>query len=83
MSFITFFRRTSRSFSGHLAWWQAFWGVPMAVLFLHMNYVEGTLTFGWGLWCVVVSCATAILVGTGFWFTAFKPLILAKRKDRP
>ena len=57
-------RRTSRSLPGHLTLWQIFWGVPMAVVFLRMNYVEGTLSLTWALWCILCASAGALVVVT-------------------
>ena len=68
-------RRTSRSLPGHLTLWQIFWGVPMAVVFLRMNYVEGTLSLTWALWCILCASAGALVVGALFWFTFFRGLV--------
>jgi hypothetical protein len=73
-------RRLGRSFPGHLALWEAFWGVPMAVWALRMNYNEGTLTFAWALWCILVAGVLALVVGALFWFTFFKGFIARRNR---
>ena len=47
----------------------------MCLLFLYLNYDEGTLDVQWGLWVVFVSAVSGVVVATLFWFTVVRPLI--------
>ena len=75
-------RRISSSLPEYLALFQVLWGVPMAALGLRLNFVEGSLTLSWAIWCVFISSIGALVVGALTWYTAFKPLILGRREER-
>lgn len=41
----------SSSLKGHLTLWPFAFGIPMALLGLHLNFIEGTLTANWAAQC--------------------------------
>ncbi len=54
----------------------------MDVLFIYLNYTEGTLTPNWAMWIVAVGSAASIIVAILVWTTITLPR-LRLRKSVP
>jgi len=80
MKLVALFKRACFSLSGHIALFQVCWGIPMALLFIGLNYHQGTLTPSWALWCVVVSSVGATILAILIWYTVSKSLIRRNRR---
>jgi len=84
MNAFALIKKTTQSLTGHILLFQALWAVPMAILFIWLNYTEGALTVSWALWCVFVSMVGALAIAPLMWFTCTRPMIrrIAKRRSR-
>jgi hypothetical protein len=59
----------STSLSGHVALFEIVFGIPIAVLMIFLNYMEGTLTIGWAMWIVGSCAAISIILAIAIWTT--------------
>jgi hypothetical protein len=66
---------SSTSMTGHVALFQFTFAIPFAVLFIGLNYAEGTLTIGWAAWIAAVSAACGIIGGIVIWVAITMPRI--------
>lgn len=76
-----FLRRTVSTLSGHVLLGVLFLGLPLSALFLHLNFVEGTLTREFAEQVVGYGAIGGTLWGIIFWFTATRGVI-RKRKAK-
>jgi hypothetical protein len=58
----SFLAWASNCLTGHVALFQMTFALPMAVLFMGLDYAEGTLTPGWALWLLGSSSSLSILL---------------------
>jgi hypothetical protein len=65
----------SSSRLGHLTFGFLLFGIPMSLLGLHLNLVEGTLTLNWGIHVVVYAVVIGTLTGLVVWYIVTAPLI--------
>lgn len=72
----------SSSLRGHLTMLPLLFGVPMTLLGLHLNFVEGTLTFDWAIRVVMYTLGLALLAGGGMWYTFTQSLIRRRSRVR-
>jgi hypothetical protein len=72
---LTLLKRASSSLRGHIALAEIFVGLPLGVLFIYQNYMQGTLTFQWALWCVFLGAAAGLIWAVIFWYTLSLPLL--------
>lgn len=81
-----FLKWAARSPWGHQVLGQLAFGIPMTLLFLHLNYVEGTLTSDWAVHVVTIGIISGVVMGVLLWYTLTRPLIAriaARRNLRP
>jgi hypothetical protein len=75
-------RRAVASLGGHIVVFQVFWGLPMALFFLHQSYTQGALTLGWALWTILVTAAGGVAVGTLMWYVVTRPRLRERSNNR-
>ena len=75
MTLTALLRKARSTFFGHVVLLELFWGMPMAALFMWMNYTDGALTMRWALWCILVSAVGALIVASLFWLTIRRRLV--------
>jgi hypothetical protein len=73
MQRVRFLAWASTTLTGHLLLFQLIFAVPMAVLFILLNYSQGTLTPGWAIWIIGLSAAVTIFVTILIWTTITLP----------
>jgi hypothetical protein len=76
-----FFRWGFSSLSHQLILFFIVFSVPMFILFVLLNYSEGTLTWDWAVSIALYSLLGGIASGTVMWFTVTLPLIRRRRGD--
>jgi uncharacterized membrane protein len=68
------------SLKGHLTLWPIMFGIPLTLLGLHLNFIEGTLTFDWAAhvigYCAIISLVAAI----PFWYVFTQPLLRRRKR---
>jgi hypothetical protein len=69
----------SNSLTGHVAFFNLIFGLPMDVLFIYLNYTQGTLTPTWALWIVALGIAGSILVAILVWTTITLPRLRVRK----
>jgi hypothetical protein len=72
-------KRVSSSLVGHVVFLQLFFALPMFVLFVYLNYSEGTLTFSWGVWIAFVAVCGGLLMALFIWFTLSRWFVYLRR----
>ncbi len=65
----------SSSLTGHVAFFQLIFAIPMAALGIFLNYTQGTLTVGWAVWIVGLAAICAIVLSILIWTTITMPRI--------
>ena len=78
-----FLRWAAKSGLGHQALAQLFFGIPMTLLFLHLNFVEGTLTADWAGHVIAYGLVGGAVMGLILWYVVTRPLLagLAARSN--
>jgi hypothetical protein len=80
MHIARFLKWGSTTLTGHLVLFQLIFSVPMYLLALYVNYLQGSLTLLWGFYtafaCAVIGSVFAVV----FWFTISSGLI--KKRER-
>lgn len=80
-----FLKWAAKSSSGHQALGQLFFGIPMTLLFLHLNFVEGTLTADWAAHVIAYGLVGGAVMGLILWYAVTRPLLAgmaARSKSR-
>ena len=72
-------KRVSSSLVGHVVFLQLFFALPMFILFVYLNYSEGTLTFSWGVWIAFVAVCGGLLMALFIWFTLSRWFVYLRR----
>jgi hypothetical protein len=72
-------KRASSSLVGHIVLFQLFFALPMFILFVYLNYSEGTLTFSWGVWIAFVSVCGGLFMALFLWFTLSRWFVYLRR----
>ena len=75
-------RRAGSSLAGHIALAQIGWSLPMAALFLYLNYKQGALTFEWALWIVFISSVLGLAWAIVMWYVATLPRLRKRSNNR-
>jgi hypothetical protein len=75
----TFLKWASSSLVGHIALFQLLGALPMFILFVYLNYSEGTLTFSWGIWIAFVAGCFGLFMALFFWFTLSRWFVYLRR----
>jgi len=76
-SFVTW---ASHSLIGHVVFCQIGFSVPVAIIFLGLNYSEGTLTLIWALFIMFCSSFAGLIFAILFWYTVSLRLIQRYKK---
>lgn len=66
-------RWASKSLVGHLVFLGGAFAIGETLLFLYLDYSDGTLTVAEGIWIVFVSCVGGALVAVALWYTTTLP----------
>jgi hypothetical protein len=78
---VTFFKWASFSLLGHIALIELFFSLPAFLVFLDLNYDQGTLTLSWALYIALIAALLGVVGAALVWYTISLPLI-KQRKDR-
>lgn len=78
---MNFFKWASSSLLGHVALTEVFFSVPLFLVFLDLNYEDGTLTIAWALYMALIWALLGVVSAAFVWHTISLPLI-KRRKDR-
>src|SRR6185437_440968 len=70
-----FLKWAAKSSLGHQALGQLFFGIPMTLLFLHLNFVEGTLTAEWAGHVIAYGLVGGAVMGLILWSALTRPLL--------
>lgn len=81
MGVISFLKSTTTSFPGNVVFFELVCGLPMAAVFIILNYTEGTLSVGSALWVIVLGLLFGLAIAVPVWFFITRPMIRA-RQDR-
>jgi hypothetical protein len=76
---INFLRWAGSSLVGHVVIYGLAGMIVLSSVALYLNYSEGTLTFTWGLYTIVVCTIAGVVVGVIGWYSITLPMI--KRRD--
>ena len=69
-----FLKMTTRSAKGTIFLFLLLFGIPMLLLGLHLNFVEGTLTVDWALHVALYTFLITAVTGLFAWYTFFRGL---------
>jgi hypothetical protein len=69
-----FLKMTTRSVKGTVLLFLLLFGIPMLLLGLHLNYVEGTLTLDWALHVAAYTFLLTSVFGLFAWYTLVRGL---------
>jgi hypothetical protein len=75
-------RQTVASLGGHIAIFEVVWALPFALFFLHQKHAEGSLTFEWALWMVLLTATGGLAVGVFMWYFVTLPRIRKRSNNR-
>ena len=78
---MTFFKWASSSLLGHVALTESLFSLPLFLVFLDMNYDDGTLTLAWALYMALIWALLGLVGAALVWYTISLPLI-KQRKDK-
>ena len=70
----TFLRWAIGSARGTILLFSIVFGIPMTLLGLHLNFVEGTLTLGWAIHVVLYTLLISAASGLFAWYTMIRRL---------
>lgn len=70
------------SLTGHLALWPLVFGIPMILLGLHLNFIEGTLTTDWAAHVVLYGAIASTVLAVPIWYFVTKPLMARRKKKQ-
>ena len=70
------------SLKGHLALWPLAFGIPMILLGLHLNFIEGTLTTDWAAHVVLYGAIASTVLALPIWYFVTKPLMARRKKKQ-
>jgi hypothetical protein len=70
------------SLKGHLTLWPLALGIPMTLLGLHLNFIEGTLTADWAAHVVMYSAIISTIAAVPIWYFVTKPVMARRKKKR-
>jgi hypothetical protein len=70
------------SLKGHLALWPLVFGIPMILLGLHLNFIEGTLTADWAAHVVLYGAIISTILAVPIWYFVTKPLMARRKKKQ-
>ena len=76
-----FARLAVSSLIGHILLAELFFALPLLVIFVFLNYSEGTLTVAWSAQMIVVATLVGAAFGAIAWFSITVPLV-TKHKGR-
>ena len=77
----SFLKWASHSLFGHVVLIQIVWSPIMSILFLWLNYSDGTLTPVWALYTVIVASFSGVILAILFWYTVSLPFIKRYKKS--
>jgi hypothetical protein len=66
---------------GHVVASAVGFSLPLCIVFLDLNYQEGTLNPAWALWIVSMTGLLGLVFAVLFWYSVTRPLI-KRRNDR-
>jgi hypothetical protein len=69
-----FLKWAIRSARGTIFLFLVVFGIPMTLLGLHLNYVEGTLTWDWAIHVVLYTLSISAAFGVFAWYTMIRRL---------
>jgi hypothetical protein len=72
-------KRASSSLMGHVALFESFFSLPLSLIFLRINYLEGTLTPLWALRVILVSAVGGVIPALVLWYTVTSPLVKRRK----
>lgn len=78
---MSFFKWASSSLSGHVALTEIFFSVPMFLVFLDLNYEDGTLNLAWVLYMALIWALLGVVGAALIWHTISLPR-MKRRKDQ-
>jgi hypothetical protein len=67
-------------FKGHVTFWSFAFGIPMTLLGLHLNFIEGTLSADWAAHIIFYTALISILLTVPIWYLFTKPMMSRRRK---
>ncbi|MBW8078260.1 MAG: hypothetical protein GJU76_09345 [Gallionella sp.] len=70
-----FLKWAAKSGLGHQVLGQLLFGIPMTLLFLHLNFVEGTLTADWAGHVIAYGLVGGAVMGLILWYAVTRPLL--------
>jgi hypothetical protein len=70
------------SLKGHFALWPLVFGIPMILLGLHLNFIEGTLTTDWAAHVVLYGAIASTVLAVPIWYFVTKPLMARRKKKQ-
>jgi len=73
--------RAFSSLGGLIVLSELFMSIPFFVVFVFLNYTEGTLTPLWTLWIAFISALIGAVWAVLFWYT-FLSLLIKSRKHK-
>jgi len=76
-----FLKWASYSLAGHIVLLELAFALPLFAYFSYQRYWQGTLTFGWAMYALVVTGALGMAVAAAGWFTVTRGLIEKHRKN--
>ena len=78
---MAFSRWARSSLLGHMVLFEVILSLPLSIVFLELNYTQGTLTAAWAFDMAIIWIALGAVVAVLGWYTVSLPLIKL-RKDR-
>jgi hypothetical protein len=81
MAMREFFKWGASSLVGNIVLSALFFSLPLTVIGLILNYVEGSLTWEWGGYVVFYCVLGGVAGGVILWFAITSPLITRKKRS--
>ncbi len=77
---LTFLEWARNSLLGHIVMFQIFGVVPVSILFLSLQYLDGSLRLGWALYTIMVVSLGFLVSAIGVWFGITQRLMKKYKK---
>jgi hypothetical protein len=70
------------SLKGQLTFWPPVFGIPMILLGLHLNFIEGTLSTDWAAHVVLYGAIISTVLAVPIWYFVTRPLMARRKKKK-
>jgi hypothetical protein len=78
----TFLKWAATTLLGHVVVVEVLFSLPLSLMYLYMNYTDGTLTTGRAIWLILVGAVIGPVAAMFFWYTTSLPMI-KRRGGKP